>query len=149
SPGVHRININGLRAFDVLCDSETVGPGWTVISQRIKGNVDFNRNWRNYTKGFGSFDGDFFLGLENIYQLTKWSNHELVVVIEKFDGTIENERYTRFQIGCESMQYRVKHFWANDNVKFSTFDRDNDAWSDGNCAEKYHGGWWYDDCGQR
>ena len=32
------------------------------------------------------------------------------------------------------------------NVNFSTFDRDQDQWSDGNCAQVLHGAWWYRDC---
>jgi hypothetical protein len=29
---------------------------------------------------------------------------------------------------------------------FTTIDQDNDVWSPGNCAKKYHGGWWYSSC---
>ncbi|XP_023031752.1 microfibril-associated glycoprotein 4-like [Drosophila willistoni] len=31
-------------------------------------------------------------------------------------------------------------------MKFSTFDRDNDLWVDGNCAAKYSGAWWHKYC---
>ena len=33
-------------------------------------------------------------------------------------------------------------------MKFSTpdNDNDNDKSSDGNCADKYKSGWWYNDC---
>ena len=32
--------------------------------------------------------------------------------------------------------------------EFSTLDRDNDAWSDGNCAAYYSGANWWHACGQ-
>ena len=33
-------------------------------------------------------------------------------------------------------------------MKFTTFDADHDAWTGGNCALTYTGGWWYNACGQ-
>ena len=36
--------------------------------------------------------------------------------------------------------------WEN-NLSFSTKDRDNDKWSDGHCAQQRHGAWWYNACG--
>ena len=33
----------------------------------------------------------------------------------------------------------------HDRMKFSTFDRDQDTWSS-NCAEIYHGAFWYTSC---
>ncbi|GFR72522.1 tenascin [Elysia marginata] len=34
----------------------------------------------------------------------------------------------------------------HNNMAFSTYDRDNDAWRAGSCAVTWHGGWWYRDC---
>ena len=33
-------------------------------------------------------------------------------------------------------------------MEFSTFDVDHDNW-DGNCADKYGGGFWWNDCGRQ
>ncbi|KAH8399676.1 hypothetical protein KR215_001913 [Drosophila sulfurigaster] len=46
----------------------------------------------------------------------------------KFNGTVEDDM--RF----------------NENMKFTTFDRDNDENYDGNCAVEFESGWWYHFC---
>ncbi|EDV97121.1 GH16654 [Drosophila grimshawi] len=153
APCVHKISFSNY-SFDVLCDSETAGPGWIVIQQRINGKEDFNRSWTTYREGFGSFNDDFFLGLEKIHRLTSYKPHELYVHLENFEGKIEFARYQQFAIAGESDEYKLSFsgFSGNDmdmlsiynnNKKFLTYDRDNDGWKDGNCALKYLGGWWY------
>ena len=56
----------------VYCDMETDGGGWIVIQRRnaSMGWVNFYRNWADYEKGFGDLDGEFWIGLKNIYELT-------------------------------------------------------------------------------
>ena len=49
---------------------KTDSPGWTIFQQRKFGTVDFFRDWADYKHGFGSLDGDFWWGLEHLYQVS-------------------------------------------------------------------------------
>ncbi|XP_071796274.1 uncharacterized protein [Asterias amurensis] len=53
----------------VLCDM-TNHTGWIVVQRRYNGSVSFNRSWAEYKKGFGSMDGEFWLGNEILHELT-------------------------------------------------------------------------------
>ncbi|XP_060655664.1 fibrinogen-like protein 1 [Drosophila nasuta] len=156
-PGVHEIRVSGVGFFDVLCDSQLAGPGWIVIQQRVGGNESFERDWVRYRKGFGSYRSDFFLGLEKIHRITSLQRHELYIHLVALNGSIYNARYDDFKISDEDSGYKLSlgkfsgtinedAMRTAENMKFTTFDRDNDTYSDGNCAVQYNSGWWYSNC---
>ncbi|KFB38519.1 hypothetical protein ZHAS_00005927 [Anopheles sinensis] len=142
--------------FKVLCEQAKFDGGWTVIQHRFDGSVDFYRGWSEYRYGFGNLDGEFWLGLEYVHQLTKNRPHELLVEIKDFHGSYGYAKYDEFEIGSETEEYELKKLGTysgtaghslvdNKGKKFSTFDRDNDL-SGHNCAADLHGAWWYWSC---
>ena len=50
--------------------------GWIVIYQHVDDTLDWNRPWADYKAGFGSIDGNFWLGLENMHLLS-WSGEHV------------------------------------------------------------------------
>lgn len=153
--GVLKIKVPGLAAFDALCDNATAGPGWTIIQRRINGSENFNRSWSEYSDGFGSHEGEFFLGLQKIHRLTMDQRHELYIKMENFEGIIEFAKYDQFAVASESDHFKLlslgkfsgnateDHLSPLIYSKFSTSDRVNDA-----CAATRQGGWWFQDCSQ-
>ncbi|XP_017065991.1 fibrinogen-like protein 1 [Drosophila eugracilis] len=158
SPGIHLIHLPGFLPFLVPCEGQTAaGPGWTSIQRRLDGSVNFYRNWDAYSKGFGKLNGEFFIGLEKLHRMTNSQPHELYISIRRFDGETSYAHYDDFLIGSAEEGYELKllgHYQGNasdalrthDKMKFSTFDRDNDAFTHMNCAAHHQGAWWYDFC---
>ncbi|XP_059166073.1 ficolin-2-like [Physella acuta] len=142
--------------LEVMCDTQTEGGGWMMIQRRFNGQTDFYRGWEEYKYGFGDVDvGEFWLGNENIHRLTSQRRYELRVDF-KFNNTDYFAKYSRFSVYGELEGYRLKVsgysgnagdalIFVHNNMKFSTFDKDNDP-DRGNCAETYHGAWWYNGC---
>jgi len=139
--------------FEVACDAETQGGGWTIILSRMDGSVDFYRNWNTYKMGFGDLDGEFFLGLDKIHALTAKYSQELLVLLEDFEGVKKFERYEKFGIGDEDEQYALHtlgkasgtagdSFRFHHTLKFSTYDHINDV-NNAKSPEIYSGAWWY------
>ncbi|KFB41112.1 AGAP012539-PA-like protein [Anopheles sinensis] len=125
-------------------------------SHRFDGSIDFYRNWTEYRNGFGNMFGEFWLGLEYVHQITKNRPHELLVEMKDFHGNYGYAKYDEFVIGSEYEKYELKKLGTysgtagdameyHKNQKFSTFDCDNDL-AINNCAERWHGAWWYRNC---
>ncbi|XP_028306586.1 fibrinogen-like 2a [Gouania willdenowi] len=147
--------------FEVFCDMDSYGGGWTVIQQRLNGSISFNRTWAEYKKGFGNLRGEFWLGNDQIHLLTKAKDMILRIELEDFEGVREYAKYDQFYVSNEFLRYRLsisgysgtagnaisfnKHF-NHDQKFFSTPDRDNDLYPSGNCGAYYSSGWWFDAC---
>lgn len=78
-----------------------------VFQRRYDGSVDFNQYWENYKHGFGSINGEFWLGNEKLYYLTNQRNYTLRVdMTSKFGNTYYVE-YSLFRISDEGAKYPV------------------------------------------
>ncbi|KRF79345.1 angiopoietin-related protein 7 [Drosophila virilis] len=154
---VQTIEIEGEAPFSVACDSVTAGIGWTVIQRRTDGSVDFFRNWSEYAQGFGSADGEYWIGLQKLHKMTNSQRHELYVKLVDQSGEVRYARYDNFVIGSESDKFRLVSTGqysgnAGDSLKghvgnsFSTKDQDNDLLPEISCANALKGGWWYFHC---
>ncbi|ALC44605.1 maker744 [Drosophila busckii] len=151
-PGEHEIEVPGLKPFKVLCaDYRVMGPGWTMIQQRINGKEDFQRDWNAYRDGFGSFDGDFFLGLDKIHHITHSQRYLLYIYMQKFNNRESSAHYSNFRVGSEADQFELQslgvYSWSGlksdhlvEHMKFTTYDRDNDKLDTGNCAKDHRSG---------
>ncbi|EAA43404.4 AGAP009184-PA [Anopheles gambiae str. PEST] len=137
------------------CEQTAYGGGWLVFQYRYDGSVDFYRNWTEYRNGFGSMDGEFWLGLEHLHRMTSAAKHELLVELKDFDGSYMYASYAEFAIGSEEDQYPLTKLGsytgtANDSLlvhkgkTFSTKDREGS--SNSSCAVLYKGAWWYAKC---
>lgn len=133
--------------------------GWTIIQRRFDGSVDFYRSWHEYRVGFGDINGEFFIGLDMLHNLTASKRHELHIQLEDFENETRYAGYSDFLVGNADELYKLKSLGNytgdagdaliyNLNQNFSTFDMDND-FDDENCAEDMHGAWWYKACGAR
>jgi len=156
SSGVYNIKPDDLTAFDVYCDMDTDGGGWTVFQRRMDGSVDFYLYWTDYVQGFGNLSGEFWLGLEKIHRLTSTAT-ELRVDLQDFNEDSAYAKYTSFSVGDSASKYILSLTGytgtAGDSLgigrhsgsRFSTRDQDNEN-DPRHCAQTFTGGWWYSDC---
>ncbi|XP_029938508.1 angiopoietin-related protein 4-like [Salarias fasciatus] len=152
--GVYTIQPENSQPFSVFCEMTSEG-GWTIIQRRHDGSQSFNQQWDDYKKGFGSLNGEFWLGLDKIHSLSKQGRYVLQVELSDNEGQQQEVRY-QFHLDGEQENFAL-HLGQESpsglqeniarGVPFSTVDRDNDLAADINCAELLSGGWWFSNCG--
>lgn len=129
--------------------------GWIVVGRRTDGTVDFDRTWNEYATGFGSPVNEFWAGNEALHKLSRDNCTKLKIEMTDIYGTYYVANYDYFYVGSEETGYRlqVSGYSGNasdalsyqNNMAFSAKDRDLDI-SATNCADNYHGGWWFSHC---
>ena len=157
--GVYWINLRNRKTTRVFCDMTTDGGGWTVFQKRFDGSVDFNQDWNTYKSGFGSVEGEHWLGLENIHLLSSIApNMQLRLYAKRFNGGEKFANFENFFVGDEASKYLLRtgapttgsfHNGLRnyaDGMMFTTKDSDNDAKGNNNCAITYSSGWWFKEC---
>ncbi|KAI8490946.1 Fibrinogen C domain-containing protein 1 [Branchiostoma belcheri] len=150
---------DNLGGFNVFCDMDTDGGGWTLFQRRQDGTVDFYRGWTDYKTGFPfNLNGEFWLGNDNLYRLAVQKVYQLRVDMWDMQGNTAYAAYDTFAISPESQNYKL-HIGtysgtAGDSLsfhrgqQFSTKERDNDDSPTSSCAQDYKGAWWYEGCYQ-
>ncbi|XP_071835606.1 uncharacterized protein [Apostichopus japonicus] len=141
--------------FQVYCKD-----GWMLFQKRVGGSVSFYETWNNYRDGFGDLNSSFWLGNEKLHVISAQSDHQLRIDIW-FNNTNDDSSYLHynlFRVSSEATQYEITlgsytgsfeydYMDYHRDMKFSTYDQDNDL-AGHNCAHtQYHpGGWWFDAC---
>ncbi|ELU00678.1 hypothetical protein CAPTEDRAFT_37893, partial [Capitella teleta] len=156
--GVYKIKLEKGPYVDVYCKE-----GFTLIQKRSSKELDFNKTWEEYKAGFGSVNGDYWMGLEMIHIMTNKSNYALHVDLGAADNVSFVADYAKFSVHSEADNYtlHVSGFTGtagnalqytggggklmHNGMPFSTPGRDNEQ-SDTNCAQKYGSGWWFNSC---
>ncbi|XP_061186907.1 ryncolin-1-like [Saccostrea echinata] len=144
--------------FQVFCDQQTDGGGWTVIQRRQDGSENFFRTWDDYKTGFGNLSNEFWLGNEKIHTITESGNYTLRIDLKDFSGNTRYATwryvptYRKFSVGNEESGFILNvslyrgdagnSMFIHNGMKFVTKDRDNEK----KCAKQTKGGWWYKAC---
>ncbi|XP_028318004.1 tenascin-R isoform X9 [Gouania willdenowi] len=154
--GLYTVYVGGDdgQPVQVYCDMTTDGGGWLVFLRRQNGRLEFFRNWKNYTAGFGNLNDEFWLGLSNLHKITSAAHYELRVDLRD-SGEAAYAQYDKFTIAEPRTRYKLYigaySGTAGDSMTyhqgrpFSTYDNDNDI-AVTNCALSYKGAFWYKNC---
>ena len=90
-----------------------------VIQRRVSGSVDFFKTWDEYKEGFGDTTTNFWLGNDNINELTASRVHRLRVELTSFfDDRTAFAEYATFSIDDEANNY---------TLRLGTYDEQSDA----------------------
>ncbi|XP_070184663.1 ficolin-2-like [Littorina saxatilis] len=153
--GIRTVHISG-KPITVYCDQTTDNGGWIVFQRRQDASVDFYRNWTEYRNGFGDLEGNFWLGLDALHSLTTARRYQLRVDLKMWNETQGYATYSGFYVEGSDNNFRLHYdnftggnagdsLSLHRGAQFSTKDRDH-GHSRVNCAQEYHGAWWYNNC---
>ncbi|XP_026183302.1 angiopoietin-related protein 5 [Mastacembelus armatus] len=162
-------------SFEVFCEMDYMGGGWTVMQRRTDGLTDFKRPWIDYVDGFGNLAGEHWLGLKKVFHIVnqKDTRFQLHIALVSHDDITSYASYDDFKLDSETQFFSLHlgryagsagdafHGYDQeqnqDTAPFSASDVDNDGCnpfcSIGNrtvesCSTQHnHTGWWFNQCG--
>ena len=125
---------------------------------RVDNGPAFNRTMNDFDEGFGPLKQNHWLGLKYMRKLVM--NQPTQVRIELFndEDDLVFAEYEYFHIQSKADSYKLSVGEAiygdlteylgsyHNDMKFSTFDQDNDEDPVKNCALINNGGWWFRNC---
>ncbi|XP_029924965.1 angiopoietin-related protein 5 [Myripristis murdjan] len=170
---VHPENIDS--SFEVFCEMDYMGGGWTVIQRRTDGLTDFKRPWADYSDGFGHLPGEHWLGLRKVFHILnqKDTRFQLHIALVSHDDITSYASYDDFRLDNETHFFSI-HLGRyagsagdafrgydqeqnQDTAPFSASDVDNDGCNPfcsinnrtvESCSSQHNQtGWWFNQCG--
>ena len=76
-----------------------------MIQKRFDGSVNFYLDWADYKRGFGNLSGEFWLGLDKIWGLTREGKNRLRVELTDHEGNTSYADYDFFAVASERVKY--------------------------------------------
>ena len=112
----------------------------TVFRQFTKTNIDlFTSQMRcEFRIEFFGFNQKFHATYGTFIVAGEYDNFKLTLKNGQSPTNVIDSLYADATSGDDTVN----------GMRFSTKDKDNDRLANGNCAETYGGGWWYNRCGQ-
>ena len=106
--------------------------GWIIIHQHLDNTLDWQLPWLDYKTGFGSIDGNFWLGLEAIHLLTSSRDYRLRVEMQQTSTSKwYSAEYWMFTVSDELDKYRLEVSGysgdAGDSLQYDDDDDDDDV----------------------
>jgi len=128
-----------------------------LIQQNVDGSTRFfNRSWAEFKVGFNDYVGNYWLGNELLSQLTLTGRYKLKFDLQSRSNTSNwhSAEYSTFIVLAESSNYTLQvagysgnagwnAFNYHNGMMFTTYDRDNDHLTSGNCVDNAGGGFWH------
>ncbi|CAJ1063957.1 angiopoietin-related protein 5 [Xyrichtys novacula] len=162
-------------SFEVFCEMDYMGGGWTVIQRRTDGLTDFKRPWADYANGFGNLAGEHWLGLKKVFHLVnqKDTRFQLHIALVSSDDVTSYAAYDDFYLDNETQFFCIhlgryagsagdafrgyEQEQNQDTAPFSASDVDNDGCNpfcsienrtvESCSTQQNHTGWWFNQCG--
>lgn len=162
-------------SFEVFCEMDYMGGGWTVMQRRTDGLTDFKRPWADYVDGFGHLAGEHWLGLKKVFHVVnqKDTRFQLHIALVSHDDVTSYASYDDFRLDSETQFFSIhlgryagsagdafrgyEQEQNQDTAPFSASDVDNDGCNPfcsmenrtvESCSARYNQtGWWFNQCG--
>lgn len=151
--GVYNIYLDESdRATKVYCEMRK--GGWTRIMNRVQNvTYEFDKTWIEYVDGFGSIEGNYWMGLRNMQIITALKSTK--VRIELWNNYEDEDylEYESFYLNPESDKFRLTisaftrgtlndSFNTQNSMPFATRDKDTVS----GCSKSIRAGWWFKNC---
>ena len=146
--GKYFIYPRGGEEMHVYCDFTTNGGGWTAIQRRNKGATAFPVSLAAYENGFGSVDGEFWLGNKKIHRL---GEGQMLAIAYDNSSSFTYDLYHSFYVDGLSSALRVgarsgtaaQSFIDTNGADPRVFAAPKGLEPPSICFQPSDGGWWF------